>query len=368
VPTEASPRAGLSTRVSNQTATEDVQRELANLIASRHLGVPASDLKVGPLQQNYFSTLFSLDAPDGRFIVKIPKEDTRRRTPGAILPLTAADRALGRAEHESLSLIAREWRGDDLRVNWIREIAYVEEYNAIVTERVQAKAALRSYRRLALAHLAGWRPAGRELSSVLGRFAHALRRFHDQHAAPSEVDGTQFVARLRDYVRYLKSVGLAEGLDSRFESVVERFSTRRWPAIETLTLKGIDIRNVLRGPGGMIWLLDPGRLKRAPREADLARFLLTWRILFWGTPWFPIAVLPHRSLESHFLCAYEAEDPSGGVLLNLFLLKETLKHWITARESLALKRWIPVGRQLVGAAYVDPFYRDQLRQLFEVLG
>lgn len=343
-----------------------VQADLVALFASRHAGIPAKELRAGQLFRNYFSILFAIDAPcRRRWMVKIPKADLRSRSEKGILPLTDEDRALGRAEFESLELLNLSWRGRDVEVEWVRPVAYLEDYNAVVTERVEGEDATKPYRRLALRDLAGSADANRELSSALSRIGTALSRFHEFHAQPRTVAGADIIPRLHGYIERLRAQGA--GISLRSQAIVEALRNARWATMETTTLKGIDIRNVLLSDEGRIWLLDPGKTKRAPREADLSRFILTWRILFWGSPWFGLRISPRQSLESAFLAGYDQLKTRDSSILNVYLLKELLKHWLTAYDALSLQHWDKPQRDLVRAVYIEPFYRRQLDRLLDTL-
>ncbi len=347
---------------------DPAQPDLTKLVISRYTRMSPDEVRVGPLQRNYFSMLYTLALPGAaNLVVKIPKTDLRVRSGTGVLPLTAADRALGRSEYDSLRVLSSTWRGDDVRVRWVRPVGYVDEYNAVITELVDASEVWRRYVRLATARLRGDRAAGQILISSLSRIGTALARFHRTHASPAELEGEPLSLRLRGLFGRFQRLGINDPLDRRLRGAIDRIGKQRWPVVETVTLKGIDIRNILQAPDDSIWIVDPGKMKRGVPEADLSRFLFTWRILFWGTPWFALLRLPHPSIESAFLSSYDAVGQRDPGLLNAFLLKEALKHWNTARESLALKPWSWAKRNMVRVSYIDPFYRRQLNELLNAL-
>jgi aminoglycoside phosphotransferase (APT) family kinase protein len=341
-----------------------LQSEVADLVASRCTDIGSPLRNIGALQRNYFSLLFTLDTTaSASYVVKIPKTDLRRRPHEGLLPITAEDHLLGRAEYESLRLMAHSWKAEDLRVSWVRPIDYIAEYNAVVTERVDAEEACLPLRKLALRHLGGNLNAGAELNALMARLAVAMRRFHDKHAMLLEFSGERVAARLHEYIQRLKAAGARLPATALVERALDRIARTNFASVETITLKGIDIRNVLVACDGHIWLVDPGKAKRAPREADLARFLFTWRILFWGTAWFPFGMIPRSQAEAAFLRAYDGNDPCDPAPLRVYLLKETLKHWFTAYDSVALKRWPKAKTAIVQRLYIDPFYHRQMVRL-----
>lgn len=344
------------------------QRELAARVAREYGGKSLDAVRVGPLQRNYYSLLFTVAAPGGPdVVVKVPKTDLRARPADGILPLTSEDRALGRAEFDALTLMNRSWRGEDVRVRWVNAVGYIEEYNAIVTQRVDAREVWAPYVRLAARRLLGSSDAGAALAGALERIGTALGRFHMTHGKTDRAPTDALAQRLRQLHERLGGDALGPALSAKLVRGVAGIAAARWNVLDTVTFKGIDVRNVLRANDDSLWLVDPGKTKRGPAEADLSRFLMTWRILFWGTPWFAARVTPHPSIESAFLRGYDANawrDPS---VLSAWLLKEALKHWVTARETLALRQWGVARERLTRSIYVDPFHRRQITGLLDTL-
>jgi aminoglycoside phosphotransferase (APT) family kinase protein len=126
------------------------------------------------------------------------------------------------------------------------------------------------------------------------------------------------------------------------------------------TLKGIDIRNILIDQDDKVSILDPGRLKLASREADLSRFIMTYRILYWGSRLF-LFIDPDKDAEKAFLKAYyDNSFPASGNVLHFYLIKEQLKHWYTAHESLEMHSYPAVVKRLLAGIYVNPYYIRQL--------
>lgn len=324
-------------------------------------------VETGALSRNHFSFLFRAQLASGlRVMVKVPKTDLRQRSDG-LLALTSADRALGRAEFDSLTFLQQEWQGDDVNVRWVRPVAYLAPFNAVVTEWVEADEVCERYRARTLRQWLGNRSAGRELTSALAGFGTALAHLHQRHGRPLSLPGEPMAVRLDDYARRLISKRGPDPVLRGINLAASRIAGECWDTLETPTLKGIDIRNVLEDRSGSTWLLDPGKIKCTAREADLARFLLTWRILFWGTPWFAFGARPHPAVEGAFVAAYWQDQPHARRAMYAYELKETLKHWLTALDSLAIKMW---PRPITSAAcrgYIDPFYRHQVERLLRAL-
>ena len=59
------------------------QSVIAAEIATRLTGSSSTRVETGPIQRNYFSILFTADAPGNRrYMVKVPKTDLRARPAG----------------------------------------------------------------------------------------------------------------------------------------------------------------------------------------------------------------------------------------------------------------------------------------------
>jgi hypothetical protein len=232
---------------------------------------------------------------------------------------------------------------------------YYPDVNAIVTVRAAAVDALDTFRRLAVRERVRGETGA---SGRLRRIAAALRRFHACGAEPAMMAVGAWQEKVARYVDRLHEWQVAPGTLGRLELECSRRRTGAdIPVSFTTTLKGIDIRNVMLSEDDTLVMLDPGAMKRAPAEADLARFLITWRILFWGHLSFVAGAVPPASAEASFLDAYGVFEPHA---LRLMLIKELLKHWATAHESLRLKGWGRARTQLVASVYIDPFYQRQL--------
>ena len=162
---------------------------------------------------------------------------------------------------------------------------------------------------------------------------------------------------------YCREIGACTGSPwpDRVLEKLRSMGDRELTSLEVPTLKGLDMRNVLIGADGALYLLDPGKTKLIPREADLARFLMTYRILYWGSKLLLFVGVPDPQAEAAFLEAYYAQSrlpcPQA---FGLFLLKEQLKHWHTALDSLRRRDWPPTITRLAESIYVNPFYTRQI--------
>ena len=155
----------------------------------------------------------------------------------------------------------------------------------------------------------------------MARLGSALGRFHQRSAQKALFRASDAIPKLQHYLRELRPITRSH-LPDRVAHVVSDLASYETEGLQVTTLKGIDIRNVLLDERNSAFLLDPGRMKIAFREADLARFLMTYRILFWGNPLFAIGFRPDAAAEDAFLEGYYANsEPASKWLLSFFLLK-----------------------------------------------
>lgn len=341
-------------------ANAEAIRTLVALVANAE-GRTKESLRLGPLATNYFSFTFSLEWEGGPSVfLKVPKEDMRG---GAkrIFPVSAGDRRLGQAEATSLARLNQAWPGDALGVDWVRLRHYLPEANVLVTGRVVAEEALEVFRRLDQRRRLGFAEDGRRLAAMMARMGAALGRYHRSEATPGRFEPAPFRAKV---AAYRSGIGaMPRSAAAALDRTIARLPADPLPGFVVPTLKGIDLRNVLVGPGDRLTLLDPGRTKPALREADVARFLLTYRILYWGSRRMFVLREPDAGAETAFLQAYYQEAGAfSSELLAAQMLKEQLKHWVAALDSLRRRGW-PTGLvRLAEALYVTPFYSSQVRR------
>ena len=154
------------------------------------------------------------------------------------------------------------------------------------------------------------------------------------------------------------------GMDSRFHSVlINRLQNLRnytESSRITMTLKGLDLRNVLIDKEGTVYLLDPGKMSDDVGEADLARFIVTCRILYWGGVLFFLRLAPDRSYERSFIQGYYGADKRPHKLIGILIIKELLKQWRWAHVNLRFKHWPKPLKQLLEKTYIAPFYRREV--------
>jgi hypothetical protein len=125
-------------------------------------------------------------------------------------------------------------------------------------------------------------------------------------------------------------------------------------------IRGFEIRNMMTA-GDRILLFDPGRLREEPPEADLARFVVSLRLLGWGTKLF-LVPLDASHIEHAFLEAYRSTRSINNDWLRVLIVRELAWNWRESREALETRAWPAWSRSLVSSLYVDRAFRRLWRQ------
>ena len=323
------------------------------------------DWAMGTLEVNDFSACFQMIPTDRRgagLYVKIPKHDLYLQDTPKLFPLTSDDRQMGQGEFESLRCLEEYWGKDmDGVAPFVRAVGYEPDYNAIITKRVVGQDAYPMLFQWASTAAKGNSKAAECLEDVLQAIARPLAAFHGYFAEEA----------LAEYDTILDKIGIirnkleAVGIDNRFlKKTMDHLNNIehiKGPATRTKTLKGLDIRNVQWSSTSGPVLLDPGAFKSDWAEADLARFLVTLKLLFWGSFRFLGATTPLPSFEAAFLDSYKGvRDSFQPKLLSVLIIKELFKHWRMAYVAVTNKRWPSYIKSMATRWYVDPFYKSQI--------
>jgi hypothetical protein len=316
----------------------------------------------GPLEVNLFSVCFWMNTHEAGVqkgvYVKIPKRVLFQKGNEQVLPLSTADRTLAEDEYASLEHLSRHWGRDELRVRFVTPLAFLKDYNAIVTERVYARHFFTMFRRC---HLRGIRRRKSDQAhEVLTRLGAALAKFHRTSMRECPFDFDAVVEKMLGCCAEIKLFGAGSDF---LDGVMGRLRTLRIPAAtthHTHTLKGFDVRQVFINEDRDVFLLDPGKIKPGYQEVDLARFIVTCRILFWGSLWLPLGVSPDASYEARFVESYYGTSVRPANVLGVLTIKELLKHWRMAYQVLEWRQWHPLIRAALGRTYIDPFFQRQV--------
>lgn len=341
----------------------EVHAALSALVAKQIFGlnVHSGHLLLGPLEVSDFSSVFSLDLVNSSkrrgVFIKIPKADIIRKT---IFPITAEDRKLAEEEYRSLVTLSEFWDSADIKVNFVKPLNFISNYNAIITERVYAQHLFKFFLKCDLLRKIGLAKNDDPMYDILCRIGKALAKYHQKSFKKKVFIVDETILKINNYCLLLSQFGVEQHI---LKSIIAKLAeTKGYNSAShiTKTIKGLDIRNILFDNNYNIYMLDPGKTKQDYNEMDLARFIVTCRILYWGSFLFFHQLSPHDSYENMFLKGYYYNDDHPGKLLIIFLIKELLKHWLMAYKVLQIKKWPMPMKRILKFTYIDPFYKNQL--------
>jgi len=101
---------------------------------------------------------------------------------------------------------------------------------------------------------------------------------------------------------------------------------------------------------------------------DLARFIVTCRILYWGSILLFLRITPNPSYEESFLNSYYGNNKRPLKVLSILIIKEFIKHWRMAHTVLEMKSWPSPIKNFLKKNYIDPFYKSQINTEIPKLG
>jgi hypothetical protein len=355
----------------NIRENEQIYKRLCSQIAQgffdRHYNTK-ENIRCRPLEMNDFSICFEIsfhgNSAQRGIYVKIPKADLYKREKKTIMPLTHEDRQFATDEYRSLEKLSRLWQSDDINVMFLKPLGFISEYNAILTQKVDARALFRILRRWDLVRRVKSGKVDDPAHNILWRIGIALSRFHQVSPKESIFSVHSSLLKMERYCLQLQAFSVdrnfLEALKSRFRT----FKDFRVRTQVTNTLKGLDVRNVLSDKTGKVFMLDPGRMKKDYKQADLARFIVTCKILYWGTLAFFLGLSPMESYEKSFLHGYYGKEQRLDKVLAILTVKELVKHWCLAHVALQLKRWPETLKNALRHSYINPFYKHQITAEF----
>lgn len=348
----------------------EVYKKLCGIVTEQFLsgsGVKG-DIRFGQLEINDFSICFGISvngASDSKGLyVKIPKSDLFLKEHRTILPLTDADRKFGEAEYSSLVCLSKFWQSEDIGVSFVTPLGFLKDYNAIVTRRIFAGDIFKVFRKY---DLLGKLHIGRHnnpMHDFLFRIGMALSRFHKTALTECTFTMEEAIKKIEYYCSQLRSFRVNNKLLDDILRGIRCLKGYRVTTHVTKTLKGLDVRNILTDNSGHVYILDPGKLKEDYREMDLARFIVTCRILYWGGLFFILGLCPDHSYEDNFLKGYYGIDEKVSKIHIVLIIKELLKHWCMAYTVLHLKPWHNAIKGFLRHTYIDPFYKSQIKSEF----
>ena len=340
-----------------QTSNNKIQQEIVTEIGSMFF---ASNLKVidfGPLEINSFSICFwvDLDGPEGEdsIYVKIPKIIFYDQTKEDLNEISEDDRVLAVNEVNSLNYLRDFW-DVSFGVQFVENLGYLKKYNAIVTKRIKADFLFKKVR----SHDKFGRLRDEGVGSVenaLSNFGASLRSFHSINVEATKFCVDDLELKFKKYLDVLGQHGVRSSSLAFLKKYLAEFRGYSCGSSSVHNLKGIDIRQIFI-KSGELHIIDPGKMSTGFAEVDIARFIVTCRILYWGTPSIIRRICPSMRYEKAFLDGYYGSDDRPKEMIKLLIVKEILKHWKMAHVSLSKRKWNAYVKYFLKKIYIDSFY------------
>jgi len=348
------------TALTNKQLYEQLSQSVGHTFLS---GDSSSEgIEYGPMQINYFSICFWANVTDNGekkgVYVKIPKVILFQKENDKIMPFCHEDRELAEDEYHSLVHLLDHWNNDDINVRFVKPLGFIEEYNAIVTKRFYAKHFFKMYRRVDLKRR--FIKETNSIHNVMSRLGQALSRFHQTSIRECKFNVDSILSKMEGCCSQLESLGIDRGTVDHITCKLRALHSLEIYTHHTNTLKGFDVRQIFVDTDGIVFILDPGKIKTDYKEMDLARFIATCRILYWGSMLFFLRMSPDKSYEENFVRAYYGGNIKSNKVLFILTIKELLKHWRMAHTVIRIKSWPSPIKEILKKTYIDPFYKRQI--------
>ena len=339
-------------KLSNQI----IQKQIFKIVSERFFNESKDHLKISQLIINDFSSCFYINNNERGVYVKIPKQDIIK---SSLSELTLEDKILAKNEYNSLLFLNKNWINKD--VQFVNVLGYNNNYNAIFTEKVNGKEFWVLVRNVDFKKKVGFQIKEGKICNFLQKIGQA-HDFHQNNNIEEKklFDWNPHVEKIKKLKNDLGE-SIKERSSDEIEKVLELIKNLEIQSFTTKILKGFDIRNILYQKDGKMIILDPGKLKSDFRQVDIARFILTLRIIYWGSLRFFLRLAPSEKIENSFLKGYKS-DLQNDSILKFILIKELLRHWVTAERVLSAKNWNIYFKVFMKNNYITPFYTAQLNR------
>lgn len=316
----------------------------------------------GPVEIDYWSISYRVTFPERSLFVKIPKVDMCQ----ADLSLIVADpgaQESARTEFDGFSQIygIRDWPKGCAAV---RPLEYVPSFNSIITEFVPSNDLFRQCRHAAIGGGLAVVPSSGSVPISLGRCGAWLRHFQRAHECEGtvRVSSEQLLVEMENWARQIQCLCIRP---RKLDALLARLERSRWShEIDTArTCEGFEVRNIIVDPHGTVRLVDPGRISWGSGLEDVAHFLVSLTMLFWGTSRLWLGIPMSRPYRHAFLNGWAPRDrrPKPSTLA-WFETRELFRQWLEAYRVLSRKPYPRTLGRFLRAVYVDAFFLNRITQ------
>ena len=301
---------------------------------------------------------------------KIPKSNWNISTVDAILTDDfESSKEMAEAEFSSLEYLHADFeRCPDRSLKVINPLGYLPEYNAIFTEGVDNTIEIFELLRPwgnknhinseTLLHL-------RKIGKWLG-YCHTAGPGKDPNGFKAQPPFSDQVKQMKNTVAEIRDEALAVRLPEYTEKLLNKVSYD--PTSQHIpTIEGFELRNFITD-GEVVFFLDPGYIRTGPAYEDLARFIASLSLLYWGKINFLRDYRNEEIFISSFIESYE--DECGRIdrdLLNIYLAKQFVKLWIDGIQVLQFKNIRKPFDKIIQLLYIERFFSKRLDNILSVI-
>jgi len=352
--------------ISNSNRLDSIKTEVLYLLSSNNINT--DNVIFGELEINCFSICFWIkftDKPDS-FYVKMPKIIFYDKNNTDLCNISTQDRRLAVDEFNSLRYLDKNWE-ELFNVKFVDLVGYIEKYNIIITRKINSEVFYKKYRFFDKYGT----PKTYKVDPILDgmeRFGKSLSKFHSKSSLNSKIRSDDVIIKFEYYMKVLMGFGVNYNRLKRLINYLSEHESFSSDSVIVDNIKGIDVRQIFIDDNGLE-IIDPGKIHRGYKEVDLARFIVTCRILYWGTWAILFKRVPHNMYVDRFIGGYYCDDKqkTSKKILSLFIVKEILKHWKMAHISLDKRGWSKITTVFLKKIYIDPFYSKILNNELIVL-
>ena len=228
----------------NSAEIKSVDRLLA-LIEEKLSGVDKYKYKYlkehGPLDFNGFSITFwiNFEGDDGKSSVylKIPKIIWDDNEIDFNSPITKLDRTLAKNEFDSLNYLSENWSRES-GVSFINPLGYIDEYNAILTERIYGDFFFNEFLNEDFKRKM-FRKSMEKAEEGLYKFGKSLREFHQKEIKKTIFNSNQVLKKPFSYLETLKKYDLDQAQLLLITQKLNEYKHTKYSTSIVNNLKGI---------------------------------------------------------------------------------------------------------------------------------
>ena len=322
----------------------------------------------GPVELDYWSISYRLAFPEHSIFIKIPKVEPYQSSISHIARDARARRS-AEIEFDGFRRIhgIPDWPAG---CSAVRPLEYIPGFNAIATEFHPSRDLFRVCRQAAFPGKLRSPSSAEDAHSSLRRCGRWLRHFQRAgHGGETLTVGSgQLLADIGAWAGEIETLCLRPRFVRQILNTLERHP---WSAAfpKSRTSEGFEVRNIIVDRAGTVRLVDPGQLGWSSGLEDVAHFLVSLTMLFWGRPSLWLGIPIARAYRRSFLDAWRAGDASvsAGVLA-WFETRELFRQWRDAYQVIARKPYSAAARRLLRAAYIDLFFMNRIRRAAALAG